>query len=177
MAYTDWEVVAFEQPTAAKWNQLGENDAGFKDGTNFDDGIILERHIGDGEVTAPKRSEVIKVGAFTLPGSSGSFAVTGVGFRPKAVIFFGAMDSSHQSAAVANFQIGFSDGTTTRAFGMRAQESSDISAVVSTSNVLWIPGTGQGVATPTTLTSLDSDGFTLNVGGTNATSVAYIAIA
>ena len=30
MAYTAWSVVAFEQPTAAKWNQLGANDAFFK---------------------------------------------------------------------------------------------------------------------------------------------------
>lgn len=34
MAYTDWDVVAFEQPTAAKWNQLGENDEGLRDGSN-----------------------------------------------------------------------------------------------------------------------------------------------
>lgn len=33
MAYTDWNVVAFEQPTAAKWNQLGDNDAGLHDGS------------------------------------------------------------------------------------------------------------------------------------------------
>ena len=31
MAYTAWSVVAFEQPTAAKWNQLGDNDAYLKD--------------------------------------------------------------------------------------------------------------------------------------------------
>lgn len=36
MAYTAWSVVFGEQPTAAKWNQLGANDAGFKDGTNID---------------------------------------------------------------------------------------------------------------------------------------------
>lgn len=36
MAYTAWSVVYGEQPTAAKWNQLGANDAGFKDGTNID---------------------------------------------------------------------------------------------------------------------------------------------
>lgn len=35
MAYTAWSVVYGEQPTAAKWNQLGANDAGFRDGTNF----------------------------------------------------------------------------------------------------------------------------------------------
>jgi hypothetical protein len=45
MAYNAWSVVAFEQPSAAKWNQLGANDAGFRDGTNLDDLIILLRHI------------------------------------------------------------------------------------------------------------------------------------
>lgn len=35
MAYTAWSVVYGEQPTAAKWNQLGANDAGFRDGSNF----------------------------------------------------------------------------------------------------------------------------------------------
>jgi len=40
MAYTAWSVVYGEQPTAAKWNQLGTNDAGFKDGTNIDSGVI-----------------------------------------------------------------------------------------------------------------------------------------
>jgi len=50
MAYTAWSVVYGEQPTAAKWNQLGTNDAGFKDGTNIDDDAILARHIADGVV-------------------------------------------------------------------------------------------------------------------------------
>jgi len=44
MAYTAWSVVFGEQPTAAKWNQLGANDAGFKDGTNIDTGALIARH-------------------------------------------------------------------------------------------------------------------------------------
>lgn len=52
MAYTAWSVVFGEQPTAAKWNQLGANDAGFKDGTNIDDDAIISRHIGDSQVLA-----------------------------------------------------------------------------------------------------------------------------
>lgn len=35
MAYTFWSVVFGEQPSASKWNILGTNDAGFRDGTNF----------------------------------------------------------------------------------------------------------------------------------------------
>ena len=50
MAYTAWSVVYGEQPTAAKWNQLGTNDAGFKDGTNIDNDAIINRHIGDDAV-------------------------------------------------------------------------------------------------------------------------------
>lgn len=54
MAYTAWSVVFGEQPTAAKWNQLGQNDAGFKDGTNIDDNAIIARHINNGSVDANK---------------------------------------------------------------------------------------------------------------------------
>ncbi len=35
MAYSAWSVVFGEQPSAAKWNILGTNDAGFYDGTNL----------------------------------------------------------------------------------------------------------------------------------------------
>lgn len=35
MAYTAWSVVFGEQPSAAKWNQLGTNDASFNDSTGI----------------------------------------------------------------------------------------------------------------------------------------------
>ncbi len=35
MAYTAWSVVFGEQPSASKFNILGTNDAGFRDGSNF----------------------------------------------------------------------------------------------------------------------------------------------
>lgn len=54
MAYTAWSVVFGEQPTAAKWNQLGANDAGFKDGTNIDAGAIITAKLADNGVTAAK---------------------------------------------------------------------------------------------------------------------------
>lgn len=47
MAYTSWSVVSGEQPSAAKWNQLGTNDAGFKDGTNIDDNAITMAHLNN----------------------------------------------------------------------------------------------------------------------------------
>jgi len=57
MSYTAWSVVFGEQPTAAKWNQLGTNDAGFKDGTNIDNLAILTRHLADANVTSAKLAE------------------------------------------------------------------------------------------------------------------------
>lgn len=48
MAYVAWSVVFGEQPTAAKWNILGANDASFHDGTGIDDDAIIERHIAAG---------------------------------------------------------------------------------------------------------------------------------
>lgn len=58
MAYTAWSVVFGEQPTAAKWNQLGANDAGFRDGTNIDDGAIVARHFADGAIPFSKLDDV-----------------------------------------------------------------------------------------------------------------------
>lgn len=55
--YTAWSVVAFEVPTAAKWNILGANDASFNDGTGIDDGVILTRHILNGNVTTDKLAD------------------------------------------------------------------------------------------------------------------------
>lgn len=46
MAYSAWSVIAGEQPTASKWNQLGTNDASFNDGTGIGTSAILQRHIG-----------------------------------------------------------------------------------------------------------------------------------
>lgn len=56
MSYTAWSVVYGEQPTAAKWNQLGSNDAGFKDGSNIDDDAIINRHMANDSVTGDNLS-------------------------------------------------------------------------------------------------------------------------
>jgi len=40
MAYTSWSVTFGEQPSAAKWNILGTNDASFNDGTGIGDNAI-----------------------------------------------------------------------------------------------------------------------------------------
>jgi hypothetical protein len=42
MAYTSFAVVFGEQPSAAKWNILGTNDASFNDGTGLPNGIAIQ---------------------------------------------------------------------------------------------------------------------------------------
>jgi len=64
MSYTAWSVVFGEQPTAAKWNQLGQNDAGFKDGTNIDNLAILTRHLADSNVTSAKLAQAFVKGRY-----------------------------------------------------------------------------------------------------------------
>lgn len=52
--YTAITFVAGEQPTTAKWNLIGSNDASFNNGNGFEDNIIVTRHIADENVTAQK---------------------------------------------------------------------------------------------------------------------------
>lgn len=48
MAYQSWSVVFGEQPSAAKWNILGTNDASFNDGTGIADATITPDHLATG---------------------------------------------------------------------------------------------------------------------------------
>lgn len=50
MAYSSWSVVFSEQPSAAKWNILGTNDASFNDGTGIGDDTIDSRHYAAGSI-------------------------------------------------------------------------------------------------------------------------------
>jgi hypothetical protein len=43
MAYASWSVVFGEQPSAAKWNILGTNDASFNDGTGLNSGSVQQQ--------------------------------------------------------------------------------------------------------------------------------------
>lgn len=50
MPYTPWSVIDGETSTHTKLNQLGANDAGFVDGTNFSDDILKSNHFADNAV-------------------------------------------------------------------------------------------------------------------------------
>lgn len=54
MAYQAWSVVFGEQPSASKWNILGQNDASFNDGTGIGSGVITAVKLATSSVTPAK---------------------------------------------------------------------------------------------------------------------------
>lgn len=51
MAYTAWSVVFGEQPSAAKWNILGTNDASFNNGTGIGNNAIAAASLATNAIT------------------------------------------------------------------------------------------------------------------------------
>lgn len=52
MAYASWSVVFAEQPSAAKWNILGTNDAAFNNGTGIPSSGAIRSYVVTSETTA-----------------------------------------------------------------------------------------------------------------------------
>lgn len=50
MAYSSWSVVFGEQPSAAKWNILGTNDASFNDGSGIANDAITDTKLVYGKL-------------------------------------------------------------------------------------------------------------------------------
>lgn len=116
-----------------------------------------------------------KIGTFTrdMTAATGSVAYTGVGFKPKAVIFLCGVTGGSTWGS-----IGFTDGTSDVSWYNNHASSAD-SWVLNVANS--IDGTtGSGAAQVTTTTSLDADGFTLSwtkIGSpTGTATVAYLAL-
>ena len=53
--------VADELLTSTKMNLLAANQAGFHDGTALGDGIIVTRHIGDGQILPAKLKTAFQI--------------------------------------------------------------------------------------------------------------------
>lgn len=74
MSYTAWSVVFGEQPSASKWNILGTNDAGFKDGTNIDAGAITNSHLASGissaKLSNPYKFHAYRTAALNMPSAA-----------------------------------------------------------------------------------------------------------
>lgn len=66
MSYSSWSVVYGEQPSAAKWNILGTNDASFNDGTGIADGVVASE-----KLNATIACKAYRSAAFNITGAGG----------------------------------------------------------------------------------------------------------
>lgn len=107
-----------------------------------------------------------KIVGFTCPASTGAFAVTGVGFQPKAVLLFtlGTTVAPPSAPAGERFSLGVGVSATDRRSMAVAYGSGVAWWILDHANVLQVPNTVNTVVAD--LTSLDADGFTLNFSTT-----------
>lgn len=118
MAYASWSVVFGEQPSAAKWNILGTNDASFNNGTGIGTNAIAAASLA----TSAIRLGYASITSNFTTTTGGSYVdVTGLsvtvtipaGNRYIKVTGFAPTISSNQSAALGvDFQIYDTTGAT-----------------------------------------------------------------
>lgn len=126
--------------------------------------------------------EIYKIGTFTV-NSTGSKAVTGVGFKPSLVIFFPLNNDGVSMGRNTSFNIGYMDDSNQLAHSSVVRDDVGSGSDTDTSSCIMIQTVSLGgVALSPTLqaskTSLDSDGFTVNVTAYNPGpfDVLYLAL-
>ena len=129
-----------------------------------------------GTITPSQRSGGFKVGTIGTAtfATTGEKAITGVGFQPSFIQIYANFDTPAPGAA--RISTGVSDGTTTRSWGLAVDAPSSISSRYNSSTIVNIRNEANSSQLVVNLTSLDSDGFTLNVATANASySAVYVA--
>jgi hypothetical protein len=125
----------------------------------------------------------VKVGSFAKITTTGSQTITGLGFQPKAIIFYWSRNTANATAQVPRSQgVGFTDCTNQRAVAIAEDDNagtSNAGRYRTESNVIVILSDGTPtVGSRATFTSCNSDGFTINwaVSEARADIINYIAI-
>ena len=113
----------------------------------------------------------IAKGTFTSPASTGNDPITGVGFQPKAILVYGTLRTDESWGTNANHFVGFSDGTTHKSNSIKADDGANDQGRYSNNFLIELRDIGTGQNLAATLSSFDSDGFTINY---TAASSGYI---
>jgi len=136
----------------------------------------------------PKIQEIygatnVKVGTFTKITTTGNQSITGLGFQPKAIIFFWSRNTVNATATAPRSQgIGFTDCTNQRVVAIAEDDNagtSNAGRYRSESNVIVILSNGTpAVESRASFVSCDADGFTINWAVSSATAhiINYIAL-
>jgi hypothetical protein len=125
----------------------------------------------------------VKVGSFAKITTTGSQTISGLGFQPKAIIFYWSRNTANATATAPRSQgVGFTDCTNQRAVAIAEDDnaaSSNAGRYRTESNVIVILSAGTPtVGSRATFTSCNTDGFTINwaVSEARADIINYIAI-
>ena len=109
----------------------------------------------------------VKVGTFAKITTTGSQTVSGLGFQPKAIIFYWSRNTANATAEVPRSQgVGFTDCTNQRAVAIAEDDNagtSNAGRYRTESNVIVILSNGTPtVGSRATFTSCNADGFTIS---------------
>lgn len=127
----------------------------------------------------------VNIGDFTAKLTTGSQVHTGLGFRPQALLTVGMAMTAQDTGVVnvataAGIGIGFSDVNGSGANSTRINFNADPTdtSQVAFASALLMPSDTTAQASEASLTSFDTDGFTLNYSAVsgNATYAWYIAV-
>lgn len=88
MAYASWSVVFGEQPSAAKWNILGTNDASFNDGTGIGNSAITPEKLLTGTGTDWVWDTFTPSWTNLVPGTGGNALNTGYYLQIGKTVFY-----------------------------------------------------------------------------------------
>lgn len=137
------------------------------------DANVTTAKLADAAVTPTKRTGGFKVGTISTAnlGTTGSKAFTGIGFQPKFLRIFVSYDTS--AAGAARESLGVTDGTTTVCRGSAVGGSNQARWALTGTTIVNIRNESNSTVLAATLTSIDADGFTINVGTADASYSGY----
>lgn len=120
------------------------------------------------------------VGSLTVPASTGNQAITGVGFQPKVVIFWGNEQTANGSSLGAAQYVGVGISSTARVSGggMSPNGGAQGARFHDNTHVFGYVNNVGATLRIADFVSMDSDGFTLNWNAANASAyrIHYVAI-
>lgn len=122
-----------------------------------------------------------KVGSFALRTTTGNQSITGLGFQPKAVIFWVSNRTSDGGQLNSDFSFGIGISSSDRRCGYFKRDSGNAVAIpsgIDASKIIKFINTTPAAVIAADLVSQDADGFTINVSTTNGTAyiVNYMAL-
>lgn len=184
MAYASWSVTFGEQPSAAKWNILGTNDASFNDGTGIGTNAIAAASLSTSAIKLGYSALTADVGTSGTSNTEATGLATTVtipaGGRSVLILFSGWV----QPSSTNNTNVTIWDGTvgsgTILATSLTSSPAGGSVGQVSM-NVVVTPAAGAktyrvSIQTSTSASSLRSKASGFSVGDIGATTLTVLAI-